>query len=259
MRLALLATAALALCAFTHGSQYTVLGDSTNYSKGPYGGYLGPFCAGALLPGVGYTESLAVTAGSFPSQSVITWSWPATPPPSCGEYGFLQLSYGNYDGGAQTITAKQLSAIATESFTFSAAYGGTLSGFDVISDRFCWPAAVQVANAQTCEIEVFVHPNATSIAFFNGGATIGAYTDASGRAWSVAWRTINGIPDYLFMPTAETDITAGTIDLKGEDAYLIAQAKLTGAEWDTGFAALGAEPRTDAGTLTVNALSVVRN
>lgn len=257
MRRALIAALGLLLCAFTPSgtAQFTVVGDNTNYQVGPYDGYMNPFCAGGLTPPLGYNESMSVAPTRFPSATLIQWSWPSTPPPSCGIYTFPQVSYGNYDGGSQTITAKQLSAIQSLNMTFSAAYAGD-TGYDVISDRWCWSTAGQ--GAQLCEIEVGLHLNATLIAFFNTGTLIGSYTDIYGRQWKVA-DVANTIPDYVFLPTSLTDITSGSVDLQGQYAYLIAQGKLTGSEWFTGFAALGAEPRTGSGSLTINSLAVAYN
>lgn len=232
---------------------YVILGERVPYTRGYNQSFMYAFCP-PLAPAT-FTDSMQVNPQSFPVMTTFTWSFPnSAPPGNCGVYGFMHVDYLDYQGApALNYNPKLISTINVFTQAIIMDYGGTLAGFDVISDRWCWVNSDQSGGAAgvKCEIETFWHPNVTAINYFNSVTQIGSYTDQYSRSWSVAVDLNGSVPDFLFMPTAETDITRGSADLGGQYTYLSAHGYNLGAYYVTGVAA-GAEPVNGSGSLVVS-------
>lgn len=222
---------------------------------------MAPFGAGGLIhnancaPGAAgcFSESMAVNTVTIPAQTVITWSFPSTPPGS-GLYGFLQQSYGSSNNGPHTTPSVQIKSLNTLSTTHNISYTGSVLS-DFIYDAFLTSTAY---GTNVAEFSIQVHSTSTSTAYIQSITQIGT-TTISGVTWLVAQAgAIGGGGQIIFCPSNFADILSVTIDMKAMFAYLVANGALTGNEFFNGIA-LGSEPYENGGTMTYNSWSMVQN
>lgn len=202
-----------------------------------------------MVSGTDFTESISYFSSSFPNNTSIKWSWPATPATSI--YGFLQVAFADYHGTVpQTpVTAKQVKNVSTLVSSHNFTHEGTTNGYDVIYDIFLTDTAND-SNGVLFEIEIFLHTPNFAASLVTGSTQIGTFV-GSGITWTVA---ISG-NDILFMPSNQADVLADSVDIKAMFAYLIGQGTITGNEFYNGHA-FGVEPRLGGGSLTLNSFSV---
>jgi len=99
----------------------------------------------------------------------------------------------------------------------------------------------------------FLHAPKSIRRFFDRSALVGTYVDPAGRRW-----TVRMVDQYcMFAPEAPGDVTVGAIDMLDALRWLKTRGKITGNEWLWGVA-IGAEPVTGVGTMTLHDWKVVR-
>jgi hypothetical protein len=226
----------------------TIIRDKTNYSSGVYTGYLAPFSGTEVTP----NEMVIMTPRIFPNAVEINWNYSSTP--CVGVCAFLAISYGNSAGTvARTpITPIQVNNLNSLMESHDLAFGGTTSGYDVIDDAFLYSSPTQTA--RLFEFEVFLHTPSQSAAWVASAKQLGTAT-ISGISWTVAWYpNSGGVPDVLFTPADGADVPNATIDLRAMFLWARSKGIITGTEWFTGFA-LGAEPQSNSGSMTIKAFS----
>lgn len=226
------------------------------YTSGSYIGFPSTFNVESLVLGRDYQASIPLSKTTFPNFSTMVWSFasnsPCPPPTGLQICGFLQESYGAYDGvdgPVVPVMAKQVKNISSffciDEFTRS----GVDDGWDGIYDQFLTSVANGNASTRVDEVEIFLHSNSTSIAYVQNVTQIGTYMDANAVSWTVAVDTTGDIPDILTMPSSETDFN-GEFNIKAFFAYLSMNSRLTGNEWANGIA-IGPEPLHDAATMAL--------
>lgn len=232
------------------------LGDFEFFTQGSFIAFNSPFNAGSLKGGgFDFDDSTVVQNNSgFPANTAITWQWPASPCPAI--CGFLQASYGTYDGGIPQapITSRQVKSITTLTSSHNLTISGVTNGYDIIYDT--WLTQAATGNVHLFEIEVFLDTPQYSIDFFNSATPIGTVT-ISGITWSVAVSP-GAAPDILFKPTNNASVPIASIDMKAMLSYLTTQGQITGNEWYNGHA-IGVEPRNGTGSAIINSFSVSYN
>lgn len=235
------------------------LNDYVFYSAGSYGSFLSPWNADALPTGGTHAEFLVYNRTNYPNNQQIYWSWPSIPPAGGGVYNFLAIDYGNYfDTSVQTpIMPKQVGSIAHLSQTFNVSLGGDTNGYDVLIDFFTTLAANNFSNRQH-EVEIFLHTPAYAASYVQSVIQIGTYTDAGGRAWTVAVDKNTTPHDILFMPANKADVLVATVDIKAMLAWLIGLQWVSSAEYFNGLG-FGLEVNHGTGSISINTLSTTYN
>src|SRR5437660_212073 len=90
----------------------------------------------SLVNGTDYTETITVNPATFPSGSVISWTWPNVAAPN-NVYSYPEIVFGAQDGtrpspdgvGPAPIQLKNLSAFTG---SYSIGIGGSIGNFDVL-------------------------------------------------------------------------------------------------------------------------------
>ncbi len=233
------------------------LSDRQPYTKGAYFAWIAPWGAGTLREGRDYSETVTIDPSGFPNQSAMRWSWPGNPPKSTGVYTFLALNFGDYYGTAvqAPIAPRRLTEITALSQTHAFEIAGTRDGYDVVTDYFLTAEAGR-HERHLFEIEVFWHTPPYTKGYVESVAQLGTYTDAQGRAWTVA-KSPPGEhgPAILFMPAGAGTLKRATVDLQAMHVWLITRGVLTGREWFNGLA-FGVEVRQDGGSMKVDELAM---
>ena len=229
--------------------------DSQSYSRGYYSAYIAPFNKGSYAFGVDYEESITLSATQFPSGSLFAWSWPEIPCAQ-GVFNFSAIDFGNYYNTVvpTPITPRRVRDLVVLRETHEMTLSGELQNFDAI-DNFFLSEVAGDDGTHAFEIEVFLHTPGYSENFIRHAKQIGTFT-GSGKTWIVAEAisTSAVIPDILFMPSDQADITRGTIDLRGMLDYLVSRGVIKDTLYVSGFA-LGTETRKGKGALDLAAFS----
>ncbi|WP_406858473.1 hypothetical protein ABEG18_12935 [Alsobacter sp. KACC 23698] len=228
--------------------------DSTNYTKSgsSYLAYASPWGKGALVQGTDFTDTITVDTVNFPNNTAIAMSWPATPAAS-GVYGYMAVSFGNYDGGAPSVavTPVQVDALTTFSQSWNVTVGS--GDYGGLTEFYLTTTSGQ-DTFKTHEIGFFFHPSAAVISYFNSATLVGSHVNG-GVTWNCR-QIADGVTgrDVMFMASGNVDVASCTLDIKSALAFLKTNSVITGSEWVNG-AALGSEPRSGAGSMTINSLS----
>ena len=233
------------------------LSDAAAWTKGAYLAYLAPWGAGSLVQGKDYIDTLTLSGDLFPNSVTMSWRWPSTAPTASGVYNFNAIDFGNYNNtNVQTpITALQVKSIGTLNQTHSLKLGGDATKYDVITDFFLTAKAGD-HSTKLFEVEVFLHTPAFSKAYVQHATGVGTYTDAQGRAWTVALDKFSGLaPNILLMPKDAGDVLKGSVDIKGMLDWLTTKGVITGNEYFNGLG-MGAEVQQGSGSLVIDTFSV---
>jgi hypothetical protein len=220
----------------------TILHDYDYYTKNSYIAFAGPWGAGNLVEGVDYLDTIKLWPESFSERTLIKWRWPEVPAQSV--YGFMQVSFGDYDGGnpQNPVPSKTVNDIIRLTASHSFRLSGEMENFTAIYDFFLTDVP-QGTNLK--EIEVFLHTPPKAEYFVTHSTQIGSYSDKSGT-WTVALAN----NDILFMPADEADIPEGEIDFKSMLNFLTSNNIISGSEYFNGVA-LGTEPFQGVGSINV--------
>jgi len=228
-------------------TNFTSLGKS-----GSYEGFLAMWGVGnspALTLGTDYATGARYDTTSINANVIYGWQLPAA---NNGVRGYLQLSFGNYDGGSPTtpLTPKKINAVTALAVVVA---------FQVVGDPVSllnefWASTTAHATGSVTdkveEVGCFPHVVQYTIDYMNGCSQIGTFTDPGGRSWTVA-RDMNPTPHFtMFRPTNGADVQ-GTIYWKEMLAYLVAQGVLTGQEYFNGMA-FGPEPVAGKGAVNLS-------
>lgn len=122
------------------GSGGTIVPDLTNYSSGNWTLFLNPYNKVSL--GLTGSDTATVYPATFPSGTVMSWTWPTRSPGI--PIGFNQLCYGDYfnTAAATPITARQISAITALSLSLSLSHSASPTNSHIcIIDYFLTRAA----------------------------------------------------------------------------------------------------------------------
>lgn len=251
-----------------------VLPDATNYTRGSYLAYLGPWSTfsapqrpvDGFNRGDEYEDTLTFYPSQFPAASTLNWRWPNTPS-SVGLYGYLTwMTLGNYDGGVPQmaiapVRVRDLAAFSV-TFAYTLSNNGDGQGHDVLLETY--PVTTPGNSASKAgELGLFLHvPDfvAAGVAEdISEGRAIGngQFTDPNGKAWICSW-SLNrqGVQFWKFYPADRVTITAGTVDLRPFAAFLVTLGLLNPAHYFQGVA-IGVEPERGSGRATSTANSAV--
>ncbi|MDB5254271.1 MAG: fibronectin type protein [Parcubacteria group bacterium] len=205
---------------------------------------------------VDYVSQVKVYPNIFPVGTKMTWRVPT--PAYGGIYGYLTASYGNYDFSDPTvsITPRQAYTITDLTSTIDYTYAGDATT-GILHEFWLTTTAHQNGplSDKVYEVGMFARTSPATVSYVTGSTQVGSFTDPGGRIWTVAQNLSGtGEPYYMFMPTNHADVT-GTVYWDEMIAYLIGQGKITGNEWFNGMA-IGPEPFTGAGSVTINDFTV---
>jgi hypothetical protein len=96
------------------------------YTQGSYSSYPGMWyltndptlgLGHTAVEGVDFESNLRVFTSTFPNNTIVRSRVPNFPPGSAGVYGFLHVSYGNYDGDAQQVPVTPHQVYTLTNFT----------------------------------------------------------------------------------------------------------------------------------------------
>jgi hypothetical protein len=230
------------------------------HSPMPYWTYNSTWNENGLVNGRDFTQTITMYPNSFPSGTVIEWSWP-NKPALWNVYSFPMLVYGTYAGLAAPITnvtAKQINNITTLTLSHDLSISGDPEQFDVIYDAFL--AKVPVPGTEHAnsifEIEVHCHTPSYFSEWLENGHTRYSFTDSQGTHWSIFDNP--GVKPHMivFVRADYGDLLNYTVDMKALLVAARSHGLLTGNEYWTGTG-LGVEPQMGSGSLTINSFSVV--
>ncbi len=184
-------------------------------------------------------DALAIDIARFPAGTSMNWRWPpfiaANGP---GVWGYIQVSYGNYDGGPPEVPVpvRRVNAIRELKQAFSWRLESGLGDGNVLTEFYLRSSPTDV-NAKTLEIGWFLHAPDSTRKFVRTSRQIGVFTDRDGRRWQVALAE----KFCMFLPEKDGDIRQGTLDMLPALAWLKAKGLVKGDEWFSGLA-IGVEP-----------------
>ncbi|HEY0315229.1 MAG TPA: hypothetical protein VGC28_03075 [Sphingomonas sp.] len=229
------------------------LEDQRFYTKGSYSAYAAPwsiFFDKSLRRGDDYLDSIVVDPAAFPRNTGIEWRWPFHHPKQKGVWGYLEVSYGNYDGGipAEPVQPRQALDIAALSEHVAWSGGGIATSFNLLNEFYLTREAGK-PDDKVIEVGLLLHPHDRQDWEIVTGRPIGRYVEPGGRAWRVV---MNGTY-CMFVP--DEDVHEATIDLKAMIDFLITSGVITGSEWFNGVA-VGVEPVWGRGAVNLSEWSV---
>lgn len=234
-----------------------ILADQVFFARDSYFAYASPWCAvvnPTLVIGRDLVNTISVVPSTFPNDVVIATKAPAGDPNSygCGVYGYHHIGFGNYDGSTlpTPVTSRQVKDITALSMKIEITDQQSDGQYNVLNEFYLTSSAGNAA-AKVVEIGFFLHASPASIAFARTGTSLGVFTDASGRRWTVT----KAAKFVMLMPADGGNVTSATIDGKGVMAFLVAKEVITGAEWFNG-AALGVEPVRGSSTVAIGQWAV---
>jgi hypothetical protein len=267
MKLRTLVVAAALLCAPAlagrKGEPATVIGDQVSYTRGQWLAFNSPWSIfsppqNAYVHGVDYFDTTVIRPSSFPSGATVNWFWPATPCTSV--CGYMQLTYGNYDGGQPQapVTSRQVKNIVTLNEEFDYSLTGNPASFNVLNE-FYLTSTQGDETTRVLEVGWFLNASTSGAAFFNSSTQLGTFTDQSGQVWKAAFNASGEANAYvMIMPNSGAQILRGTIDMKAALTFLTSNGRITGNEWLNGLA-LGVEPVSGSGSMKVARWTIVYN
>ena len=253
-RISLLAIAPLLLVAANRGmSQQIVKGDHENYTRGPFLAYAAPWSTAtlkSLRQNVDFADHVTINPAEFPKKTQFDWHWPLTPAPT-GVYGYVHVSYGNYNNGVpeKAVSPLRLSGLTALSTDYAYRYTAKGGDFNVLAELFTTNTPGN-ANDKVLEIGFFPRVSASGLKYFNTGRQLGQWTDPQG----VTWRVAIAKAYCMFLPVAGEQ-KAGTIDFKAALGWLVDRGELSGREWVNGVA-IGVEPIAGGGNLMLDRWNV---
>ncbi len=241
-----LAVGALALVLWLAGPRPTgaqiVVPAKTAFTKGRYFAYAQPWGGEQVAwtrPWARHADALAIDIPRFPANTTMNWRWPpfiASNGP--GVWGYIQVSYGDYDGGPPEVPVppRRVRDIRELKQAFAWRIDNDWGDANVLTEFYLRSSPTDV-NAKLLEIGWFLHAPASTRRFVERSRQVGVYTDPAGRRWRVA------LADKfcMFLPEAEGDIRRGSLDMLAGLAWLQRKGLVRGDEWFSGLA-IGAEP-----------------
>jgi hypothetical protein len=242
------------------GGTTLVVPDATNYTVGEYLAYAAPWSIytapqNAFVRGVEYEDTITVHPATFPNGTTINWRWPSTAS-STGVYGYMQVSWGNYNNGTpQTlVTPQKISDIASLEFNVAYTLDSTPCDGNVLLEFYTTTVAGD-GNAKSAEVGFFLNAIPSTIAFHQGAEQHGTWTDPQGRGWTVARDYSGDAGNFImFLPTDHAN-KSGVFDGLAALNHLATLGMINTAHYVNG-AAVGAEPHTGSGQLTFTTFNV---
>ncbi len=237
-------------------SAQIVIPAKTPFTKGRYFAYAQPWGGEQ----VGWTrrwapqaDALAIDVRQFPAGTTMNWRWPpfiAHNGP--GVWGYIQTSYGNYDGGEPEtpVPARRVRDVRDLRQAYAWRLENGLGDGNVLTEFYLRSSPTDV-NAKTLEIGFFLHAPDSTRRFHGRSKAIGVFTDTQGRRWKVALAE----KFCMFLPEAEGDLTTGTLDMLPALVWLQRHGLVKGDEWFSGLA-IGVEPVRGIGRYHLDKWSV---
>lgn len=236
-------------------------GDKQGYSANGFTAFAAPWStnpgganAGLSTP-ADYQDTIRVRPALFPDDSLIQWRWPTPGPGSVA--GYMHIARGNYDGSsAQGFTPWQVGNITSFTETVDLTTTGTAADYVVLNEFYLTVASGDVSDKKF-EIAHWLHAAGAALTFFNGSASIGEYTDASGRVWEVRNTGPNpaGAAYIVFLLKSRADLLAATLDKRAALIWLVSQGLVLNHLWVNGTA-IGVEPYRGSGSMLVKDYAV---
>jgi hypothetical protein len=246
---AFLAIATLASsCARVQSSGAIALEDRQFYSAGPYSAYASPWSSDidkTLAHGRDFTDRITVLPGGFPKGTHIEWDWPLRRSGVGGVWGYMEISYGNYDGGEPKlhVEPRQVRDIRALSQDFAWSHGG-IAQFNLLNEFYLTRNAGKTGE-KVIEIGLLLHPYERPGADALKAKDVGRFVDRQGRAWDVILQGTF----CMFVP--ERDVLEGHVDIRAMLQFLIDKSVISGDEWFNGLA-FGVEPVRGWGSIAVD-------
>jgi hypothetical protein len=222
-----------------------------------------------LVNGRDFTQTITMYPDSFPSGTVIKWSWPNTPAPS-NTYSAPGLVYGTITGfkaPLTNVTAKQINDITTLTLSHTLSMSGNPEQFNVIYDGFLSKIPLPGADAamksfealdysnSLFEIEVHCHTPPYFSRWLENGHRKYSFTDTQGTRWSIFDNPDAKAHMIVFVRADYGDLLNYTVDMKALLLAAKSHGLLTGSEYWTGTALI-VEPQMGSGSLTIDSFSV---
>ncbi len=274
MRAVVIALSALAalLCstpaAARWGERPIILPDKTTYTCGQYLAFAAPWSVSSppqssFIPGVDYADSIVAlpsvrNTDACLDGSTINWRWPAQTS-SKGVYGYMELTYGNYDGGKPVVPVTPIQASAITTFRQELLIGpttGAPADYNILNEFYLTETA-GVASTKRVEIGFFWNAADTTITYYNGGTPCSTYTDPTGRKWACRWLPDGSAGRYI-MYYSGARASGGLLDFKAVIDSLVGQGLVDGNLYLNG-AAVGVEPVRNGGSMQVHRWRITLN
>ena len=229
------------------------------HTSGSYTAYTSMW--GAAIPQndtMTYTVDMRILPSVFPANTSFRWS--VTPDPDWGGVnGYVYVAHGNYDWTPGTHVSRQVYTVTdltvNQDWTYS---GDAASG--LLSE--CWLTSTSHPSGDLTDkvYEVAYLPKvSTPGASFLASSTVvgsGSFTDTNGVVWNVRENLSATNEPYFMAYRPGYASYTGPLSFKDLFAFLINAGKISGDEWYNGIA-LGAEPHSGTGSVTINSFGVL--
>jgi predicted secreted protein len=225
----------------------------------PYWAYDSVWNKGTLVRGTNFTETITCYADSFPNYTSISWNWPNTIPTN-NTYSYPNIAYGQVGTGiaagasapVTNITPSTINNITTLSLIHNVSLAGTTTEFDV----HYFGTLTQTPGA-TDQVQFDLHVHAPQYVrdALTALSTKYSFTDSQSTVWYIINNPAPTPHKIVFIRQDMGDLLNYTVDLKTLFLQAKANGLITGSEYFNGLA-LGVEPRTVSGTLSITSLSV---
>lgn len=231
-----------------------VVPDSTNFTLGRYLAYAAPYsleraAQSKFVRGKDYLDTIEVRPSSFPSGSTLRWRWPDRLSGS-GAYGYMQLTFGNYDGGKPEVPVAPIRArdIRRFSQTYQVSLAGAPSGFNVLTEFYLTTRA-GVAASKYEEIGFFANLSDDGQRFFDTARLVGTWTDDAGRQWICRSIQAGSAHEYIMFYSGG-QVLSGRLDMKSAIDWLASKDEVDLDHYVNGLA-IGVEPVRGVGAMAV--------
>lgn len=227
--------------------------DTGFYTSGSYYVYASPWGKKSwFVTPTNYWDEFAIKSLSFPNNVRLTTNWPSDTTPD-SVWGYMQLGYGNYDGGITQIPPHPKKIVDISNLRTTFEYDWTRSEyFNILLECYLTQTShwLDALSDKVFEVGFLLYGDANTIAFHDSGTLIGTYNDPYGTSWTVRGRTGGAGGYYItLMQGGGAILRKGTVDWKALFTWLIAQnisysggaIQLTDQLWWNGVA-IGSEP-----------------
>lgn len=186
-----------------------------------------------------HADAMGIHLEKFPDGTTMNWRWPpimaGTGP---GVWGYIQVGYGNYDGGEPEVHVppRRVRDIRVLRQSYAWRLDHPLGDGNVLTELYLRSNPGDI-HSKTLEIGWFLHVPDSTRRWIAAARPVGIFVDGQKRRWKVA------LADEfcMFMPEDGRDLPGGSLDMLPALRWLQARGLVRGDEWLTGFA-IGVEP-----------------
>jgi hypothetical protein len=213
-----------------------------------------PWNAQGLRNGVDYRQSITIDPTSFPANTVIAWEWPDRSNWD-DVWSYPAVIYGSQAGGFypspnfKTPTPTRVKDLSALTASVDLTLGGDTGSYNVLLETHL---TATPKGGQLFEFGIFLHAPDHLSAWLLRQKHKHDFVGDGFKATIVIDYEEHDPPFIMVLPTVPT--LKARIDIKPMLDLMMAKGVVSGDEFLLGYE-LGAEPRKNAGTLTINSLA----